>query len=131
MAGRQVSAVTADEARKHEGLAGFVERCSVTGKAMILLVAIGGAGLSVGLLFDDMLGLPRRVQCNTRMIREQDSAHLAVMTEADSVTTVFRDSILTVQSSILRTLRAWLCIESARLNGQSTAKCGLEQLLSP
>ncbi len=114
---------------KRNGLAEFVERCSMTGKALLLLGAIGGGGLTAGLLLDDVMGVPTRVEANRLAIITQDSAHVSIMRQADSVTEIFRDSILSVQSNILRTLRAWLCIESARSEGRTTVRCGLQQLL--
>ena len=119
------------ETRKRNGLAAFVARCSDAAKAFIVVVAIGGGGLSAGLLMGNVLGVPDRVEANTIAIAAQDRAHVARMERADSVTLVFRDSILTVQSNILRTLGAWLCIEVARSENRSTARCGLQQLLPP
>ncbi len=114
--------------KKSNGLAAFVEQCSSTAKAMMLVVAIGGGGLSAGLLFDDVLGVPRRVEANTAAIIAQDERHTTIMREAEIVTRTFRDSILHVQGDILRTLRAWLCIESARAENRSTDTC-VQQLL--
>lgn len=123
------SGLSTEPPKKPNGLALFVEHCSSTAKAIMLVAAIGGAGLSAGLLFDDVLGVPRRVEANTVAIIAQDDRHVGIMEEADLVTKAFRDSILTVQSDILRTLRAWLCIESARTESKSTIHCGLQQLL--
>ncbi len=111
------------------GLAAFVEKCTATGKALLLLGAMAGAGLSAGLLMDDVLGVPGLVAANTSAIAAQDTAHMEIMQRDAFVTEIFRDSILTVQSSILRTLRAWLCIEAAREAGRSITQCGLQQLL--
>jgi len=107
----------------------FLDRCSSNAKALILIGAMGGGGLSVGLLFDDIMGMPQRVEANTQAIIAQDSSHMAIMNGAATVTETFRDSILAVQGDILRTLRAWVCFESARFENRSTAHCGLQQLL--
>lgn len=128
--------MTVPKEQKRNGLAEFFEKCTTNAKALIFIVAVGGGGLSGGLLLDSFVGVPQRVEANTvmveantEMIVAQDSAHRNIMIQSERVTKVFRDSILSVQGDILRTLRAWLCIESARLENRATVQCGLQQLL--
>jgi len=112
------------------GFIKFIDRFSTIQKAVILMGMFAGAGLSVGLMIDDVMGVPLNVEANTLAISEQDISHRRIMREADSSANVFRDSILSVQGSILRTLRVMVCMESARLENREVVQCGL-QLLPP
>ena len=118
-----------DPKKKGNGLSTWFEKCSPTAQALLLLGMFAGGGLSVGLLVDDVMGVPSRVEANTSLILTQDTAHRAIMGQAAQVTGVFRDSILQVQGDILRTLRALVCFEASRMEGRSTVQCGLQQLL--
>lgn len=98
--------------RDRNGLARLVSGLSSTGKTLLLLVAIGSGGVTIGVFLDHLMGIPARVDTLEADVHLLDSSYAAVLAQRDSTSARFRLEVLAAFDSLRTEFRTYACYES-------------------